>query len=146
MKKLTGLVPTKAAYDEALRDQANRWKGRATKAEADNERLATIASRTIEAESAAHGAESRAERAEARVKELEAKKWEVQHTDTMNEIVQLGIARDGAETQRDAALNANVGLEKQIRDVPPLLTGLEIKEWIEKALSDTPNPPKGKLE
>jgi hypothetical protein len=32
-----------------------------------------------------------------RVAEFEAKKWEVQHTDTMNEIVQLGLARDEAE-------------------------------------------------
>ena len=31
--------------------------------------------------------------------ELKAKKWEVQHTDTMNDMVRLGLARDAAEAR-----------------------------------------------
>jgi len=38
--------------------------------------------------------------------ELKAKKWEVQHTDTMNEIVQLGFALASAEARAEAAEEA----------------------------------------
>ncbi len=88
------------------------------KAEADNKRLATIASRTIEAESAAHGAESRAERAEA---------------------------------ERDAALNASVGLREAAQayfaNISTRRQGSR-EYWAlsDLAFSDTPNPPRGKLE
>ncbi len=34
-----------------------------------------------------------------RIAELEAQKWDVQHTDTMNDLVQMGIARDQAEAR-----------------------------------------------
>ena len=53
---------------------------------------------------------------EARVTELEAKKWEVQHTDTMNEIVQLGMARDAAEA-----------INKDMRDVLEFYA--DVKSW-----------------
>jgi uncharacterized protein with PhoU and TrkA domain len=35
----------------------------------------------------------------ARLAALEAAKWDVQHTDTMNDIVQVGMARDQAEAR-----------------------------------------------
>ena len=38
----------------------------------------------------------------ARLAALEAAKWNVQHTDTMNSIVQIGMARDQAEARAEA--------------------------------------------
>jgi hypothetical protein len=38
----------------------------------------------------------------ARLAALEAAKWDVQHTDTMNSIVQIGMARDQAEARAKA--------------------------------------------
>ena len=39
----------------------------------------------------------------ARIAELEAQKWEVQHTDTMNTLVQMGMARDEAIARAERA-------------------------------------------
>ncbi|SNT09503.1 hypothetical protein SAMN06295912_1403 [Sphingomonas laterariae] len=43
--------------------------------------------------------EARALAAEAELDALKSQKWDVKHTDTMNTIVQLGIARDAAEAK-----------------------------------------------
>jgi DNA primase len=47
--------------------------------------------------------EDRATAAEVRVAELEAAKWNVRHTDTMNDMVLMGLARDEAEARATAA-------------------------------------------
>ena len=39
----------------------------------------------------------------ARIAELEVQKWEVQHTDTMNTLVQMGMARDEAIARAERA-------------------------------------------
>lgn len=68
----------------------------------------------------------RAEGAEVRVVEIEAKKWETQHTDTMNKIVQLGIARDAAEARAGelaGALEIIAGLRQPANN---LMSNIEI--------------------
>ncbi len=59
---------------------------------------------------------NRAEAAEAKVAELKAKKWEVQHTDTMNEIVQLGLARDASQAHATELARALEAVRKQVHD------------------------------
>jgi hypothetical protein len=44
---------------------------------------------------------SRLAEVEAERDALKAAKWDVKHTDTMNEIVQMGMARDEAEARAD---------------------------------------------
>lgn len=50
--------------------------------------------------------EARADAAEAELDALKSQKWDVKHTDTMNTIVQLGIARDAAEAKLAEARDA----------------------------------------
>ena len=55
--------------------------------------------------------------------ELEAKKWE--HTDTMNEIVQLALARDSEGVRAKVAEERVVELERGIA----VLTKLNVREY-----------------
>ena len=57
----------------------------------------------------------RAEKAEAERDTLKAQKWDVKHTSTINDLVQLAQARDHFEAERDAAV-AELATLKAERD------------------------------
>jgi len=65
----------------------------------------------------------RAEKAEAERDALKAAKWDVQHTDTMNEIVQMGMARDTA--WNDAIEAAAIIYEEHFGTLAKLIRALK---------------------
>jgi hypothetical protein len=59
----------------------------------------------------------------ARLAALEAAKWNVQHTDTMNTIVQMGMARDQAESRAEAAEAQLAQAVEALRKIEQATTG-----------------------
>jgi hypothetical protein len=69
---------------------------------------------------------------------LKAAKWDVKHTDTMNDVVQMGMARDEAIADRDrlAAEVARLRAALWFYTLPPRPPSDVLSEWVERMDKD----------